>query len=798
MANRLPKPPRRNTILPLIVAVLAAVAIVLVVAGRLIGPTSVAEPGWQDAVYSVLLAFTIDGTFLGQQNAITLLGAFAAALTIYVALFGSLWLVFRRNLVGWWAARRRGHVVVVGDESDAEDLALALRAEANVVLVSANPTRHKRVTALERPATTWELIAATNSHHARSVVVMLADERANAAISTAIASGREGKAEPAIWCRTADRLVADRVSAVESGASRILVFDEASIMARELFALHPAHAVAERMAADRVHVVILGFGTLGQAMAEEAIFSGLAEGLERPMITVIDRDAAKIETVYRQSRPALDKAADVAFIEASLTTSENAPALPAAALAATAARDDIARVTGIVVCLGTDADNIRVALALPDIRRREGRYFAPAFMRLRDPEAESVVFATAQRHVLDPNGGIHPLVRPTRLMASDILDSAHRDEAARLLHDAYSRSEGKSAGASTDWTHLPETYRRANRRGADHIAAKLFSIGLTSEHDAHAPILVERQAHQRLVAPLQSDDDPRLPALAALEHRRWSADRVVDGWSYAAVRDDDRKHHPLLERGDYDALDPIEQQKDRDQIRTVLSSVVVADGKGAMPEIRVALAGHRNLDAAEEARATAALVERLIPRLASKHHVVTLVSPLAPGADMALCEAVAKALAGRVGELRLIVAEAVPYRVVLDVAARETGADPLELADAMMRRRRALFARFARVDVVRLGFSGKTDDSYRRDKAQFERGLVRANAYLVRRTDLLGVLWDGEPGRGPGGTGELVAFWRDPSSIPVGLDPGPSPVRPQPAEREASLIAVAVAREAAH
>jgi len=177
---------------------------------------------------------------------------------------------------------------------------------------------------------------------------------------------------------------------------------------------------------------------------------------------------------------------------------------------------------------------------------------------------------------------------------------------------------------------------------------------------------------------------------------------------------------------------------------------------------------------------------------------VTLVSPLAPGADLALAEAVASALTGKVGELRLIVPEAVPYRVVLDVVAREGGTDPVHFGEAVLKRRRTLFDRFARVDIVRIGFAGKTDDSYRRDKAQFELGLVRANAYLVRRSDLLGVLWDGEPGRGPGGTGDLVAAWRDPKRLPAAVDPGPSPVRPGPADREASLIAIRAERPTAH
>lgn len=768
-----PTPPRN--FLPMLIGVLAVLAIALVAGGRWVDAAR--HEGWQDPFYSVLLAFTLDGTFLGQQNPVTLLGAFAAALVFYLALFGSLWVVFRRHYVHWSAARRRRHIVVIGDDVDAEELALALARQTNVVLVSARSAEAQRLLRIERPAATSDLIAAANIHAARSVVVMLADEKLNAAIATSIASGGDG---PAIWCRVRDRLIADRVSGVELGAARILVFDEAQMMARDVFARHPAHAVAERMAADRVHFLIIGFGGLGQAMAEEAIFSGIAHGLGKPLITVVDKDAAGAERLYRATRPALASAVDIAFVGAELITSENAPILTETALTALAARDSIAPVTGILICLGSDADNVRVALALPDIRRREGRYFAPAFMRLRDPDAESVVFATRQPGVVDPNVGVIPIERPTRLLCSDVLDTAHRDEAARLLHETYYRNAGRSPGASADWNRLPETYRRANRRSADHISAKLFSLGLTSEHDAHAAIGVRRAAHAALVAPLLAGDSERLERLAALEHRRWTADRVVDGWTYGATRDDDLKHHPLLETGDYDRLPPTEQSKDRTQVRTVLSAVPAVDAGGAMLETRVALAGHRNLAPAEEARAAADLARTLGQRLAARDRVVTLVSPLAPGADLALTDAVATALSGKLGELRLIVPEAVPYRVVLEVAAAEASTDDEArhaFVEAMLKRRTALFARFGRVDIVRIGFAGRTDDSYRRDKAQFERALARANAYLVRRSDMLAVLWDGQPGRGMGGTGDLVAYWRDPALIPAELDFPSAPLR---------------------
>lgn len=288
---------------------------------------------------------------------------------------------------------------------------------------------------------------------------------------------------------------------------------------------------------------------------------------------------------------------------------------------------------------------------------------------------------------------------------------------------------------------------------------------------------MRRAAHAALVAPLLAGDSAALEELAALEHRRWIADRVIDGWSYGATRDDDLKHHPLLKTGDYDLLAPAEQGKDRDQIRTVLSSVQAVDRGGAMLETRVALAGHRNLAPAEEQRAVAELVVSLSHRLSSRERVVTLVSPLAPGADLALTEGISAALAGKVGDLRLIVPEAVPYRVVLEVAAAEAHNDDearFAFITAALKRRTMLFSRFGRVDIVRIGFAGRTDDSYRRDRVQFERALARANAYLVRRTDLLAVLWDGQPGRGLGGTGDLVDYWRNPGSIPAELDFAPA------------------------
>ena len=46
--------------------------------------------------------------------------------------------------------------------------------------------------------------------------------------------------------------------------------------------------------------------------------------------------------------------------------------------------------------------------------------------------------------------------------------------------------------------------------------------------------------------PLYRDEADRRATAAILEHRRWAADRQLNGWRFGAVRDDRRKHHPDL------------------------------------------------------------------------------------------------------------------------------------------------------------------------------------------------------------------------------------------------------------
>lgn len=76
--------------------------------------------------------------------------------------------------------------------------------------------------------------------------------------------------------------------------------------------------------------------------------------------------------------------------------------------------------------------------------------------------------------------------------------------------------------AWTQWRQMPEWKRQSSRYVADHIPVKLRSIDLGQFLDRPVGMDDARELRQRLQA--------ALPQLGALEHRRYCAERMLDGW----------------------------------------------------------------------------------------------------------------------------------------------------------------------------------------------------------------------------------------------------------------------------
>jgi hypothetical protein len=191
-------------------------------------------------------------------------------------------------------------------------------------------------------------------------------------------------------------------------------------------------------------------------------------------------------------------------------------------------------VSAVYVCLDEDARGFPAALAL--------------HQRLRDESAEAVpiVVGTADEGGLaslaDGVGGLSPFSLLARTCRAEILLSGTRSEIlARAIHDEYVRkqtSDGESPATNpsiVDWAGLPAELRESNRRQADQIGLKLKAIGcgLAPRTDWRAPLLE-----------LTADE---VELLARVEHDRWRAERLLDGWTYTAgPKNLARKTSPFL------------------------------------------------------------------------------------------------------------------------------------------------------------------------------------------------------------------------------------------------------------
>jgi hypothetical protein len=145
------------------------------------------------------------------------------------------------------------------------------------------------------------------------------------------------------------------------------------------------------------------------------------------------------------------------------------------------------------------------------------------------------------------------------------------DTRARQFHEdycakaqlAWQKNPGNQpAPFNRPWAELPETARNANRITADHFEVKMRALG-------YRLVPKEEQAEGLVLSPDQ------LELLARMEHDRWWADRLLDGWTLHAERDNQRKFHPNLVP--YDELTEPIKQLDRD---SVLQMIAILDREG--------------------------------------------------------------------------------------------------------------------------------------------------------------------------------------------------------------------------
>ena len=489
---------------------------------------------FENALYMTLRVFTLSDAYTTFNNTggrwQLVVARWMGATVFFGGVAAAGLALFQAQLASLAAGRRRRHFLIIGDHDMAAALAHLARDRnlpalhlTHAVSVAA---RTGSLISLPRAAGDDGLAVGRAVHATR---VIIAETDLGQSVENALRASERVKSLPGSAARVAvhldDPAMAERIHHTDGGVD-LFAFSEAHAVARSIMLRHPPFLLAHRFGAPAVHILIVGFDGLGQELARDVVLNALAMNLERPHITVIDDNAARIRRDFLHRHPELPQ----------LCVFEVFPHLEEAHFGGAETARGRPTICASYVCLPDSATALAAAVGLRETAIRHEMIQGPIFTRLRSGG------------LMRPPGGVKNL-EPLRLYGfGGLADSAvasrallaDPDAAAKSVHASYARLGGASAGP---WEQLPEEMRASNRRVVSHIPAKLATLGFDLE-----PWLALPDEQRPWPPPIASGvplfrDAAERTRLAILEHERWMTARRLSGWRQGHRRDNARKIH---------------------------------------------------------------------------------------------------------------------------------------------------------------------------------------------------------------------------------------------------------------
>lgn len=519
-----------------------------------------------DAIYHTLQLLVMESPHLEGSIPWTLHAgrfsgaAFFLALTIlaFARLFPDEWKFIKLRL---WT---KNHVVICGLGEVGTRLALEGRKHKRFVVAieKSCPTskresmREKGVLVLDGDATEEAQLKQARVQNAGFVVASCPEDGTNVAIAARV--GKLLESAPSrreqLVCRT---LIADAEvrqllygNPLFQASSRYRVnfsdLDRHALAARQALRLSPLDFKPIRENDDTlVRLVVVGFGGIGQGLAVQAARIGhfaneVGKQGRRLRLTIVDAPGICFDdSIANYSH--LGKACDLERVnvraEFGLLLDD---------LHAIGEQPD--SLTTFAFCCDNDEKNFRLSLELaPLIKTSVAQILCYQKSRRGFAALLSMNDAPGEMNRLHPFGMVEDIVNWENFLHEE------EDTLARALHEDYLRHHPKK---HSGWDELPEDFRDSNRQAADHIEIKLRALGYHSSD-------TQNGKH-----PVTEFEESEIDLLARMEHARWCASSLLDGWQHGDPTDGGKKLHRCLV--DWPTLITLgEHQKDRQQIAAI-------------------------------------------------------------------------------------------------------------------------------------------------------------------------------------------------------------------------------------
>lgn len=376
-----------------------------------------------------------------------------------------------------------------------------------------------------------------------------------------------------------------------SGGVNLRYFNRYEIMARLLAMKHPLPAALVEEAALPEHYIIVGFGQFGQnvllklvKMGQQVVRRQTPDGpvfeVCKPRVTIVDRRGQKAVEPFERLYPDFGKTctwdvieadiADKKFLDLTFLKPEDAPAR-----------------CSLVFCLESEALVVTTILMMLDICVSEEKDVDGIYFRSARPDGVGPMLRERweqllreRREQIAPHSGPVPhlpiitFASDAEVFSEDVVLNLSLDLMAEQVHNTWLGiatvnidPNNPPPAANKAWAQLTEEEREGNREPADHMWAKVRTIGYELQPVPFAEKDASHRATAHDSAGLAADIEAHMEDLASSEHYRWMAWRLINGWSYGEKRDNERKLHPNMVS--YEKLTKPEKDKDRVIVRLI-------------------------------------------------------------------------------------------------------------------------------------------------------------------------------------------------------------------------------------
>jgi hypothetical protein len=475
--------------------------------------------------------------------------------------------VFRDQLGELQLRRIKGHAIVCGLSERGMQLARDFRRSgAEVVAIESNEANGHISTCRELgcivllgDATDSAMLLRAGVPRARHLIAVTDDDGTNVEIAVEAHQvlARKRWASSALKCfvhivdtRLCDLLRQHRMFDDRADPFEVRVFNVYQTSARQLLEDHPLETgLSSPGDFLPVHLVVLGFGQMGESVVLQAAKTGHYANGKRLRVTVVDRLGEQKRRGFLGRYPQFNLICDAAFLEADADGREFLDRLPDIV----GGNDDL---TTVVACFGGDSHSLACALSL--LTPLSGRKVRILVRMSRETGLAALLRA---RDVTGRAADVHAFGVLDRSCTRSLLLDEELDRLAKAIHEGYVAERAKGGArpeadpALAPWELLDSAYKDSNRQQADHIAVKLRAVDCRS-----APVAAEESAVEQFAA-----DEVEL--LARMEHARYNAERFLAGWRWGAERDLQKRTSPYLVG--WDELAEQIREYDREAVRKI-------------------------------------------------------------------------------------------------------------------------------------------------------------------------------------------------------------------------------------